>query len=135
MVASGISEGIGLKKIGLTLAFVSGEAWAATLTGRVVDGSGGLITGATVTVVHGASREAKVTKTNERGGYSIGDLRPGKYTLRVELAGFKPVLRNEVGVIGKETVEVVMELGARQESITVEGKGVRSKLKRWLTCR
>ncbi len=124
-----------MKKIGLTLAFLSGEAWAATLTGRVVDGSGGLITGATVTVVHGNSQEAKVTKTNERGGYSIGDLRPGRYTLRVELAGFKPVSRNEVGVGGEDSVEVVMELGTRQESVTVEGKGVRSKLKRWLTCR
>ncbi len=116
-------------------AFLTTGAWAATLTGRVVDGSGGGIAGATVTAVHKESGTAKVAKTHEQGGYSIADLRPGQYTVRVEQQGFKPVLRNEVGVRGEEALEVVMELGARQESITVEGKGVKSKLKRWLTCR
>ena len=123
-----------MTKICLALVFLSGEAWAATLTGRVVDGTGGGIAGATVTVVHGGARESRVVKTNERGGYSIGDLRAGQYTVRVEQAGFKPVLRNEVGVKGEETLEVVMELGTRRESVTVEGKGVKSRLKRWLSC-
>jgi len=116
-------------------ALFSAGAWAATLTGRVVDGSGGLIVGATVTVVHAASQEARVVKSNEQGRYSIRDLRPGQYTGRVEQPGFKPILRNEVGVRGEEELEVVMEWGARRESITVEGKGMKSKLKRWLTCR
>jgi len=116
-------------------ALFSAGAWAATLTGRVVDGSGGGIAGATVTAVHKESGAAKMAKSHERGGYSIADLRPGQYTVRVEQPGFKPVLRNEVGVRGEEALEVVMELGARRESITVEGKGVKSKLKRWLTCR
>jgi len=124
-----------MRKICLVLAFWSGGAWAATLAGRVVDGSGGGIAGATVTVVGGGAGETRVVKSNDRGGYSIGDLRAGRYTLRVEQAGFKPVLRNEVGVAGEETLEVVMELGTRRESITVEGKGVKARLKRWLTCR
>ena len=135
MVASGISEGFGLRKICLALVFWSGGAVAGTLTGRVVDESGGLIAGATVTVVHGGSGESRVVKSDDRGGYSIGDLRAGRYTLRVEQAGFKPVERKEVGVKGEETLEVVMELGTRRESITVEGKGVKARLKRWLTCR
>ena len=105
MVASQIGEEFGLTKICMGLVFLSGGAWAATLTGRVVDGSGGGIVGATVTVIHGASREARVVKSNDRGGYSIGDLRAGPYTLRVEQAGFKPVLRNEVGGRGEETAE------------------------------
>ena len=135
MVASEISEGFGLTKICVALVFLSGEAWGATPTGRVVDGTGGAIAGATVTVGHAGSREARMVKSNDRGGYLIGDLRAGQYTVRVEQTGFKPVLWNEVGVKGEETVEVVMELGTRRESVTVEGTGVRSKFKRWLTCR
>ena len=124
-----------MTKIFLGPLFLSAGAWAATVTGRVVDGTGGAIAGATVTVVHAVSREARMVKSNDRGGYSIGDLRAGQYTVRVEQEGFKPVLQKEVGVRGEETVEVVMEVGTRRESITVEGKGVKSKLKRWLTCR
>ena len=124
-----------MTKIFLGTLFLSAGAWAATVTGRVVDGTGGAIAGATVTVVHAVSREARMVKSNDRGGYSIGDLRAGQYTVRVEQEGFKPVLQKEVGVRGEETVEVVMEVGTRRESITVEGKGVKSKLKRWLTCR
>ena len=119
----------------MALVFGRGGAVAGTLTGRVVDESGGGIAGATVTVVHGGSQETRVVQSNDRGGYLIGALRAGRYTLRVEQAGFKPVERKEVGVKGEETLEVVMELGTRRESITVEGKGMNTKLKRWLTCR
>ena len=57
------------------------------LKGRVTDELGGLVTRASVTAVNSAGT-GRMVITNDEGVYSINNLEPGTYTVRVESNGF-----------------------------------------------
>jgi len=97
----------------------------ATLTGTVTDASGGVLPGVTVTVASpaliGGSRS---TVTDAGGVFRFPSLPPGLYAIRVELEGFKPVTRENVRLqLGQTiTVDVTLEIGGVQETVTVTGE-------------
>ena len=66
---------------------------AATILGEVTDSSGAVIPGATVTVTNVATGISLTTATNDRGSYGLPGLRPGDYTLAIELQGFSKFVR------------------------------------------
>lgn len=69
----------------------------ATVTGRVTDGSGGALPGATVTIApeDGVAAQA-VAITDNVGQYLSPPLAPGTYRITVELAGFTTATRRAV---------------------------------------
>jgi TonB-dependent receptor len=66
----------------------SATAWAqsgsAVIRGRVTDSAGGVLQGATVTLVPNAGSAV----TDTQGAYSIGGLSPGSYTIQINYIGF-----------------------------------------------
>jgi hypothetical protein len=62
----------------------------AQLSGTVQDQSGGVIPGATVTLINQATHDTRVVQTNSGGLYSFPALLPSSYTLKVEAKGFQP---------------------------------------------
>lgn len=81
-----------------------------TIIGRVVDGSGGVLPGVTVTV-SGSGTDRKVV-TDRYGEYRVEGLPPGTYRLEATLAGFRPAVVESVAVSGKtSTVDIRMRLG------------------------
>ena len=79
----------------LALALLVGASGAdaqdfrGAITGRITDGQGGRLPGATVTVVHVATNVVTTTTTDSDGGYSFSYLAPGAYKVTAELSGFK----------------------------------------------
>ncbi|HYT75385.1 MAG TPA: TonB-dependent receptor, partial [Vicinamibacterales bacterium] len=67
---------------------------------------------------------SSTTTTNESGYYTFPSLKDGTYRVVAELAGFKKIIRDGVIVDVNTTVRVdlKMEVGAIQESITVQGE-------------
>jgi len=61
---------------------------AATITGQVVDPQGAVITSATVTATNVATGVAHSAKTTSSGNYTIPNLPPGIYDVKVEAAKF-----------------------------------------------
>src|SRR5215469_17472573 len=61
---------------------------AATITGQVVDPQGAVITSATVTATNVATGVAHSAKTTSSGNYTIPNLPPGTYDVKVEAAKF-----------------------------------------------
>jgi hypothetical protein len=61
---------------------------AATITGQVVDPQGAVITNATVTATNVATGVAHSAKTTSSGNYTIPNLPPGTYDVKVEAAKF-----------------------------------------------
>ena len=59
------------------------------ILGAVTDQSGGVISGATVTVVDNERGVARTLTTDEAGEYNAPTLIPGTYTVRVEAKGFQ----------------------------------------------
>jgi Carboxypeptidase regulatory-like domain len=71
----------------------------ATITGRVTDGSGGALPGATVSFTAGDPRSVPVTTvTDAVGQYLSPPLAPGTYTVVVELPGFTTETRQGIVV-------------------------------------
>ena len=104
---------------------VAGPAQAQTgtaaLIGEVTDSQKQVLPGATVTAVHVATAASQVTTTDERGNFRLGNVQPGLYTLRVELAGFKTAMVErinlQVDTVRRESVS--LELGGISETVSV----------------
>ena len=95
----------------------------ATVTGFVNDPTASVVTGAKVTALNTATQFISLGETNETGRYSIPYLLPGTYELKVEAAGFRTYIRKGIELRAGESprIDVVMELGAVSESVTVSG--------------
>lgn len=102
-------------------------ATAQQFTGGVrgaVRDANGVIPGVTVTLVNEATNISRETVTNDVGQYNFPAVAPGKYTLRAQLSGYK---RHESKglVVGTQqfiTLDIPLEVGAIEESITVTGQ-------------
>jgi outer membrane receptor protein involved in Fe transport len=96
---------------------------SVTIFGSVTDTSGALLPGATITVTNAQTLFERVTLSDTNGNYAISQLPVGVYTVKAEFTGFKTFLqRVRVQVDENRRVNVVMELGALTESVTVPGE-------------
>ena len=97
------------------------QATTGEITGKVVDATGAVVAGTTVTARQDGTGFSRATKTNTSGEYLLTQLPPGKYTLTAELTGFKTVSLPavEVNVGSRLTVPVTLEVGERTETVTV----------------
>jgi outer membrane receptor protein involved in Fe transport len=92
-----------------------------SIAGTVLDATGSAVPGATVTITSTARKSVDTVVTSETGFYSKGQLLPGHYEVRAELAGFKAAIVSEV-VVSVDTqtkVDVSLELGELTESVVV----------------
>ncbi len=93
-----------------------------TITGRALDGSGGLIPGVDVSITSlamiGGARSAP---TDEQGNYRFTLLPPGVYRVSFTLPGFKTLNIDGVAVAAGSTMTIngTMEVAAVAEEVTV----------------
>jgi hypothetical protein len=99
------------------------QAVNGTLLGSVTDASGAVIVNAKVTITEQSTNVARTTLANDSGNYSFGDLPPGRYTVTVEMSGFKREIRRDVDVLVDNTVRINVALvpGNVSESVEVTG--------------
>ena len=106
--------------------FVTGAVFAqeiggGTVNGTVTDPSGAAITNAKVTATQTATGVTRTTQSSGAGIYSLSALPPGVYDVQIEAPGFKtakiPPLA--LGVGGVATLDVKMEVGGIEESVSV----------------
>lgn len=71
-----------------TLAYGQGGV-TTSLSGSVVDSSGGIVPGADITAKNNATSAISSAVSNENGSFTIPALNPGTYTVTVSLMGFK----------------------------------------------
>ena len=110
--------------IGFLLACLSQPANGQTLSainGTVTDATGGVVTNAKVTVTNNATQVSKTAVTSSAGTYTVTDLIPGIYTVKVDLPGFQSSVHSGVGVdVGRNsTVDAVLQPGSTEQSVTV----------------
>ena len=86
---------------GAVPAFAQGGQGNGTLVGTVVDNVG-VIPGATVTATHVATNTNRTGTTNEQGEFRLVSLVPGRYVVKVEMDGFRPVTIAEFSLLGGE---------------------------------
>src|SRR5947207_16018532 len=76
------------------------SSYTAAVRGVVTDVSGGAIPGATVTVTESDRNVPHTVATDNEGRYVVTALPPGRYTLRVELGGFRTSTHTAVALAG-----------------------------------
>jgi hypothetical protein len=112
----------------LTVFLIVGGATAALaqgttsrVSGTVTDSSGARIPGATVTLTNDATGVSFNAVSNDTGSYTFESVQVGRYTLAVELQGFKKFVSaaNNVSIGEPATINATLEAGALTESIEV----------------
>ena len=81
-----------------------GQAVNATLTGKVVDASGGTISKASVTATNTATGFSRTVQASDAGEYTIPALPAGEYAVAAVFTGF-----------GKQTKTITLEVGQAAE--------------------
>lgn len=102
-------------------AALAGQTNTGELAGVVMDASGGVLPGATITATHAASGTIVTRVTDAEGRFFLPALRVGVWDLRVALEGFSPQTRTgillEIG--GALTLEFRLDVEGLSEELTV----------------
>ena len=116
----------------LAIVFAIGLAPAAAqtgqifgeLVGKVTDDQGGVLPGVTVTLSGPAVMGSPTAVTGATGQYRFPAVNSGTYTLKFELTGFSPMVREGIVVPVRQTITVdaALKLASLQETVTVTGQ-------------
>lgn len=95
-----------------------------SLTGRITDGTGGILPGVTVTATNQNTSEVREVTTNEEGLYTLAELKAAPYRVRAELPGFrvKEVADVRIAVQIVRTLDIILDLGDMTEVVTVASR-------------
>src|SRR5262245_58202326 len=108
--------------LSLTLAGSIAAQTTATLSGSIVDASGGLLPGVQITVRQITTGFTRSTITAADGRFVVAGISAGPYEVRAELSGFRPATRADIIVtVGEALIlpPIRLEVGGVQEAVTV----------------
>jgi hypothetical protein len=96
---------------------------ASSLSGVVVDASGGVIPGAEIKVKNDATGAEYNAVAAENGTFSIPALSSGTYTATVSMASFKQSVVKGIQLIAgvPATIRVTLQVGGTNETVVVQG--------------
>ena len=96
---------------------------SGAITGRVVDNTGGVLPGVTVTASSPAQMGTRTAVTGEDGSFRLPAVPPGEYRLMFELGGFTTLERSgiQVGLGFTATVNAELKLASLSETVVVSG--------------
>ncbi len=128
-------KGVGVRWSWVSVAFVVATLWAShttlcsaqavygSISGTIVDNSGGTLPGVTVTITSVERKTVDSVTTDESGRFVKERMIPGLYEVKAELTGFKTaVVQNvRVSVDTQTPVNFTLEVGALSEEVTVTG--------------
>ncbi|HEV2134482.1 MAG TPA: carboxypeptidase regulatory-like domain-containing protein [Terracidiphilus sp.] len=97
-----------------------GQAFG-TISGTITDPSGALVAGAKVTATETETSFSRAAVTDSSGHYVIPNLRPTKYSLTVEAAGFRKFVQENVLLLANQaaTVDLNLQVGSAEQSVVV----------------
>ena len=95
------------------------ETASSGITGQVVDASKAGVPGATITITNLATNAQRVTLSDSEGRFSVPNLPPATYSLKIELSGFQTAELKDLTLRNGEVARPTMTLGVAGLSETV----------------
>src|SRR5262249_1652495 len=107
-----------------TGALAAAQSQVGEIFGKVMDQSGAVLPGVTVTITAPNLLQPLSATTSETGTYQFPRLEIGTYNVKFELAGFKTVVSEGIQVTVGFSAQVNAQLGVStvQETVTVTGQ-------------
>jgi carboxypeptidase family protein len=96
------------------------QAVSASIVGVISDASGAVVATAKVTITETNTGISRAAATNGSGNYTFANLPPGKYSVTVEMPGFKKEMRGPVDVSVDSTARVDVQLQPGNITETIE---------------
>lgn len=111
--------------VGLFSAKMSAQQ-GGTIIGTVSDATGAMVPNVNVTITNTNTNQVTRAASNQAGEFVAADLQIGDYIIRAEAPGFKRFEQRGVALnVGdRERVDIRLEIGSAQESVTVEAATV-----------
>jgi hypothetical protein len=100
---------------------VLGQEITGSILGTVMDSTGAVVAGATVTVTNEQTGVSAEATTDNLGNFAFPRLLPGIYAIKVERPGFRSLVRKgvTVSVAVASRADLTLEVGAVTETVTV----------------
>src|SRR6266446_7938373 len=91
------------------------------VSGTIRDSSGGLLPKATVSLIDLDTNATQTQTTGDSGNFAFPQVKPGRYRIEAEAAGFKKFVQSDISVNVQQQVSLnpVMQIGQATESIEV----------------
>jgi hypothetical protein len=101
----------------------SGQAVYGSIFGTVTDSQGNAVAGAKVTITSVSKGTTEQTTTNESGNYTVTNLIPDAYNVKIEATGFKAfeISNVQVSAGGGAHNDAQLSVGVVTETVTVSG--------------
>jgi hypothetical protein len=99
--------------------FAQSQSNAADLSGTVVDPSGAVVAGATVTARGTNTGFTRTAVSDSQGGYSLIALPPGSYDVTAEAATFKRVVISGIRLTVGQAAELTIRMEVGETSVVV----------------
>ena len=96
----------------------------ATLSGTVTDTTGGVLPGASVSILHVETGSVRSSVSDDEGRYRVPSLQPGSYEDSAELVGFQTAVRSGItlAVGGRVVIDLSLNVGEISERVVVQGE-------------
>lgn len=123
-ISSEISASRLVLLLGLACWSLSAQTDRGTVSGVINDPQGAAIAGVKVVLSNQETGVRTAVQSSSSGIYTAFQLPAGVYQIEAEMAGFKKAVWKDirVGVLQNLTLDLALELGSVQESVTVAGE-------------
>jgi len=108
--------------LGLVILSAPAQSPNGTVSGIILDPSGGVIIGADVLIISDATGIQYSGKANTEGYYVVPNVPPGTYHIQVSNSGFKTIIKPDIVVHVQDALAInfTLPIGAASEIVTVE---------------
>jgi outer membrane receptor protein involved in Fe transport len=99
------------------------QVTTSSFYGTVKDSTGGVVVGATVTLLNQSTGAAQTKQTDAAGDFGFDFLRVGEYAIKIEAPGFKTLESKGIQLQAGQNVRraFTLEIGGVNETVSVEG--------------
>lgn len=97
----------------------SGQSTFGTILGTVRDQTGGIMPSCVITIENTGTALRRSAISDETGSYSVPNLEPGTYKVRMELAGFQVAEYTNIQLTARQTIRIDGTLAVATQAETV----------------
>jgi len=116
---------VGTLGLAIGVSVVHAQTTSASVSGTVKDAQGGVLPGATVTLVSHSQGNTLNSLTDAEGRFVFPLVRPDSYTLRITMQGFKTIERTNLVVNANDRLSagvIALEVGGIEEQVSVTSR-------------